>query len=114
MPTLRGIWDTFPLLQSGAAGFVPMGPEPSFTSGCTHLEVGERDPVHSVLTTQNPLGKHGGAHAIADLAVERWRIGSPIERQSQCLGGGRWTARAAFLTFSMASCASAPAATLID
>jgi len=60
MPTLRGIWDTFPLLQSGAAGFVPMGPEPSFTSGCTHLEVGERDPVHSVLTTQNPLGKHGG------------------------------------------------------
>jgi len=83
VPTLRGIWDTFPLLQSGAAGFVAMGPEPSFTPGCTqgsngccaelqspvtpgghtftgeHLEVGERDSIHSVLTTQNPLGKHG-------------------------------------------------------
>ena len=84
VPTLRGIWDTFPLLQSGAAGFVPMGPEPTFTAGCTqgsngccaellspvtpsghaftgqHVEAAERDPVHSVLTTQNALGQHGG------------------------------------------------------
>jgi len=84
VPTLRGIWDTFPLLQSGAAGFVPMEPEPTFTAGCTqgsngccaellspvtpsghaftgqHVEAAERDPIHSVLTTQNALGQHGG------------------------------------------------------
>jgi len=28
-----------------------------------HLEVGERDPVTSVLTTENPIGTHGGKTA---------------------------------------------------
>jgi YVTN family beta-propeller protein len=84
VPTLRGIWDTFPLLQSGAAGFTVVGSEPSFTPSCTqgsngcctellspvtplghaftgqHLEVNARDPIMAVLTTQNPTGQHGG------------------------------------------------------
>jgi hypothetical protein len=84
VPTLRGIWDTFPLLQSGAAGFTTVGGEPSFTPGCSpgsngccselvspvtplghpftgqHLEMSTRDPIMAVLTTENPLGQHGG------------------------------------------------------
>ena len=35
VPTLRGTWDTFPLLLSGAAGLGAVGPEPAFSGSCT-------------------------------------------------------------------------------
>lgn len=34
VPTLRGIWDTFPLLVSGSAGLGAFGAEPGFNPGC--------------------------------------------------------------------------------
>jgi DNA-binding beta-propeller fold protein YncE len=53
VPTLRGIWDTFPLLMSGAAGFEVTGPEPTFTLPCTPGSSGCCTQLRSPL---NPAG----------------------------------------------------------
>src|SRR5262245_57052262 len=87
VPTLRGIWDTFPLLVSGAAGLQSVGTEPSFSAGCTpgasgcctqlrgplnpggipvpeeHLAVATKDPMRAVLTA--PLAVQGTGHGTA-------------------------------------------------
>ena len=87
VPTLRGIWDTFPLLVSGAAGLQSVGTEPSFNAGCTpgasgcctqlrsplnpggipvpeeHLAVATKDPMRAVLTA--PLAVQGTGHGAA-------------------------------------------------
>jgi DNA-binding beta-propeller fold protein YncE len=87
VPTLRGIWDTFPLLVSGSAGLESVGPEPSFSPGCTpgsagccaqlasplnpggiavpeqHLEVTTKDAIRAVLTP--PLAVPGSGHGAA-------------------------------------------------
>ena len=87
VPTLRGIWDTFPLLVSGSAGFtVGGGPEPAFapctpgSSGCCaqlrspinpggiavpeqHLAVSTKDAIRAVLTP--PLAVPGTGHGAA-------------------------------------------------
>jgi hypothetical protein len=87
VPTLRGIWDTFPLLLSGSAGLEAVGPEPNFSSGCTpgssgccaelmsplnpggiavpaqHLAVNTKDPIRAVLTA--PLAVPGSGHGTA-------------------------------------------------
>ncbi len=87
VPGLRGIWDTFPLLVSGAAGLQAVGPEPAFTSPCTagssgcctqlqsplnpggtpvpeqHLAVSTKDPLRALLTA--PLAVAGTAHGRA-------------------------------------------------
>jgi DNA-binding beta-propeller fold protein YncE len=86
VPTLRGIWDTFPLLVSGAAGFTVGGPEPAFTpctpgsSGCCtqlespinpgglpvpeqHLALATKDAIRAVLTP--PLAVPGSGHGAA-------------------------------------------------
>jgi DNA-binding beta-propeller fold protein YncE len=87
VPTLRGTWDTFPLLMSGAAGFTVAGTEPTFTlpcspgsSGCCaqlqsplnpggtpvppqHLAVATKDAMRAVLTP--PLAVPGTGHGTA-------------------------------------------------
>ena len=87
MPTLRGIWDTFPLLLSGSAGLGVVGPEPAFSgrarpagSGCCaelqsplnpagtrfagqHLAVTTKDAMRAVLTP--PLAVPGTGHGAA-------------------------------------------------
>ena len=86
MPTLRGIWDTFPLLLSGAAGLGASDPSrrsPGCTpgsSGCCaqlrsplnpagnavpgqHLEVSTKDALRAVLTP--PLAVPGTGHGAA-------------------------------------------------
>jgi hypothetical protein len=87
VPTLRGIWDTFPLLVSGSAGLVAVGPEPAFAPGCTpgasgcctqlrsplnpggiavpeqHLAVATKDAMRAVLTP--PLAVPGTGHGAA-------------------------------------------------
>jgi DNA-binding beta-propeller fold protein YncE len=86
VPTLRGIWDTFPLLLSGSAGLGAVGSEPVFTpctpgsAGCCaqlasplnpggtavpeqHLEVTTKDAIRAVLTPPLavPFTGHGTA-----------------------------------------------------
>ena len=87
VPTLRGAWDTFPLLVSGSAGLGVVGPEPAFGSGCTpgsagccsqlrsplnpagitvpeqHLAVTTKDAIRAVLTA--PLAVAGTGHGAA-------------------------------------------------
>jgi DNA-binding beta-propeller fold protein YncE len=86
VPTLRGVWDTFPLLLSGAAGLGVVGPEPSFTfctpgsAGCCsqlesplnpagttvpeqHLAVTTKDALRAALTA--PLALPGTGHGAA-------------------------------------------------
>jgi hypothetical protein len=86
VPTLRGVWDTFPLLMSGAAGLGVVGPEPVFSpctpgsSGCCtqlqsplnpggtpipeqHLAVTTKDAMRAVLTA--PLALPGTGHGAA-------------------------------------------------
>jgi hypothetical protein len=86
VPTLRGIWDTFPLLLSGSAGLTAVGSEPSFgpctpgSSGCCaqlasplnpggilvpeqHLDVTTKDAIRAVLTP--PLAVPGSGHGTA-------------------------------------------------
>ncbi len=86
VPTLRGIWDTFPLLVSGSAGLAAVGSQPAFapcvsgSSGCCsqlesplnpggiavpeqHLEVTTKDAIRAVLTP--PLAVPGSAHGAA-------------------------------------------------
>lgn len=87
VPTLRGIWDTFPLLLSGSAGLGAVGPEPAFSPGCTpgsagccaelesplnpsgidvppqHLAVTTKDAIRAVLTA--PLAVPGTGHGAA-------------------------------------------------
>jgi hypothetical protein len=86
-PTLRGIWDTFPLLMSGSAGLHVVGSEPTFTPGCTagssgcctqlqsplnpggtavpeqHLDVSTKDALRALLTA--PLAVPGTGHGAA-------------------------------------------------
>jgi hypothetical protein len=86
-PTLRGIWDTFPLLVSGSAGMQVVGSEPTFTGSCTngssgcctqlksplnpsgsvvpeeHLAVANKDAMRAVLTP--PLAVPGTGHGAA-------------------------------------------------
>jgi DNA-binding beta-propeller fold protein YncE len=87
VPTLRGIWDTFPLLMSGSAGLGSAGAEPAFSVGCTpgsagccaelasplnpggiavpeqHLTVTTKDALRAVLTA--PLAVPGSGHGAA-------------------------------------------------
>jgi DNA-binding beta-propeller fold protein YncE len=87
VPTLRGIWDTFPLLLSGSAGLQSVGSQPTFSPGCTsgasgcctelrsplnpggtpvpeqHLAVGTKDAMRAVLTA--PLAVPGTGHGAA-------------------------------------------------
>ena len=86
VPTLRGIWDTFPLLMSGSAGLQVVGPEPVFSSctpgssGCCtqlrsplnpsgtavpeqHLTISTKDAMRALLTT--PLAVPGSGHGAA-------------------------------------------------
>ncbi len=87
VPSLRGIWDTFPLLVSGSAGLQAIGPEPGFSASCTpgasgcctelrsplnpggtsvpeqHLAVGTKDAMRAVLTP--PLAIAGTGHGAA-------------------------------------------------
>jgi YVTN family beta-propeller protein len=86
VPTLRGIWDTFPLLMSGSAGLQAVGPEPTFgpctpgSSGCCaqlqsplnpggmpvppqYLEVSTKDALRATLTA--PLAVPGSGHGAA-------------------------------------------------
>jgi hypothetical protein len=87
VPTLRGIWDTFPLLLSGAAGFGVAGSEPTFSLPCTagsagccsqlrsplnpggtlfadqHLTVSTKDAMRAVLSP--PLAVPGTGHGAA-------------------------------------------------
>jgi DNA-binding beta-propeller fold protein YncE len=86
VPTLRGTWDTFPLLLSGSAGLGPVGPEPVFTpctpggNGCCtqlrsplnpggtpapeqHLAVTTKQAMRAVLTA--PLAVPGSGHGAA-------------------------------------------------
>jgi hypothetical protein len=87
VPTLRGIWDTFPLLVSGSAGMQVVGPQPNFSPGCPpgtfgccselrspinatgtvvpeqHLAVGTKDAMRAVLTA--PLAVPGTGHGAA-------------------------------------------------
>ncbi len=87
VPTLRGTWDTFPLLMSGSAGLAAVGSEPAFTPACTpgtsgccaelqspinpsgtpvpeqHLGVTTKDPMREVLTA--PLAVPGTGHGAA-------------------------------------------------
>ncbi len=87
VPTLRGIWDTFPLLVSGAAGLGAVGVDPVFAPGCTpgsagccaqlqsplnpsgtpvpeqHLTVTAKDAMRAVLTA--PLAVPGTGHGAA-------------------------------------------------
>lgn len=84
VPTLRGLWDTFPLLLSGAAGLTAVGSEPAFSPSCTpgsagccaelqsplnpggiavppqHLAVSTKDALRAVLTA--PLAVPGTGH----------------------------------------------------
>jgi hypothetical protein len=53
VPTLRGIWDTFPLLVSGSAGLQAVGSEPTFTGSCTNGSSGCCTQLRSPL---NPGG----------------------------------------------------------
>jgi DNA-binding beta-propeller fold protein YncE len=85
-PTLRGIWDTFPLLMSGSAGLEVVGAEPVFGSctpgsgGCCtqlqspitpagnavpeqHLEVSTKDALRAMLTA--PLAVPSTGHGAA-------------------------------------------------
>jgi hypothetical protein len=85
-PTLRGIWDTFPLLLSGSAGLEVVGAEPTFgactpgSSGCCtqlqspitpagnavpeqHLDVSTKDALRAMLTA--PLAVAGTGHGAA-------------------------------------------------
>jgi hypothetical protein len=89
-PTLRGIWDTFPLLMSGSAGLEVVGSEPVFgpctpgSSGCCtqllspitpagnaftgqHLDVSTKDALRAVLTPPLavPGSGHGGALSLS-------------------------------------------------
>jgi len=86
VPTLRGIWDTFPLLLSGSAGLEVVGAEPTFgactpgSSGCCtqlqspitpagnavpeqHLDVSTKDALRAMLTA--PLAVAGTGHGAA-------------------------------------------------
>lgn len=87
VPTLRGIWDTFPLLVSGSAGLGAVGSEPAFSGSCTpggagcctelasplnpsgiavppqHLEVTTKDAMRALLTP--PLAVPGSGHGAA-------------------------------------------------
>jgi len=87
VPSLRGSWDTFPLLVSGSAGLQAIGPEPGFSPSCTpgasgcctelrsplnpggtsvpeqHLAVGTKDAMRAVLTP--PLAIAGTGHGAA-------------------------------------------------
>jgi hypothetical protein len=86
VPTLRGIWDTFPLLMSGAAGLTVVGSDPPFgpctpgSSGCCtqlqsplnpggtpvppqYLEIDTKDALRAMLTT--PLAVPGSGHGSA-------------------------------------------------
>lgn len=87
VPTLRGIWDTFPLLLSGSAGLAAAGPEPAFSPGCVpggpgccaqlrsplnpggipvppqHLAVTTKDAMRATLTP--PLAVPGTGHGAA-------------------------------------------------
>lgn len=86
VPTLRGIWDTFPLLMSGAAGLEVVGSGPAFgpctpgSSGCCtqlqsplnpggtpvppqHLGVSTKDALRATLTA--PLAVSGTGHGAA-------------------------------------------------
>lgn len=87
VPTLRGLWDTFPLLLSGSAGLGAFGSEPAFTLPCTpgsagccaqlksplnpggitvppqHLDVTTKDALRAVLTA--PLAVPGSGHGAA-------------------------------------------------
>jgi len=86
VPTLRGIWDTFPLLVSGSAGLESVGSQPAFSpctpgsAGCCsqlasplnpggialpeqHLEVTTKDAIRAVLTA--PLAVPGFGHGEA-------------------------------------------------
>ena len=85
-PTLRGIWDTFPLLMSGSAGLQVVGGEPVFgactpgSSGCCtqmqspitpagnavpeqHLDVSTKDALRAALSA--PLAVAGTGHGAA-------------------------------------------------
>ncbi len=85
-PTLRGIWDTFPLLMSGSAGLQVVGSEPVFgsctpgSSGCCtqmqspitpagnavpeqHLDVSTKDALRAALSA--PLAVAGTGHGAA-------------------------------------------------
>jgi hypothetical protein len=94
VPTLRGIWDTFPLLLSGSAGLTFVGPEPSFSLPCTtgsagccsqlasplnpggiavpeqHLEVSTKDALRAVLTAPLAVGGSGHGAALSLSATE--------------------------------------------
>jgi hypothetical protein len=87
VPTLRGIWDTFPLLLSGAAGFEAVGSEPVFNEPCMagsdgcctqlegpinpdgipvpeqHLELTSKDALRQMLPP--PLAVAGSGHGTA-------------------------------------------------
>lgn len=87
VPTLRGVWDTFPLLLSGSAGLSAVGAEPAFAPGCAvgssgccaqlksplnpsgitvppqHLAVSTKDALRAVLTP--PLAVPGSGHGAA-------------------------------------------------
>jgi DNA-binding beta-propeller fold protein YncE len=86
VPTLRGIWDTFPLLMSGSAGLQVVGSEPTFSpctpgaSGCCtqlqsplnpggtpvppeHLAVSTKDALRAMLTP--PLAVAATGHGAA-------------------------------------------------
>src|SRR5262249_25649393 len=87
VPTLRGVWDTFPLLLSGSAGLGAVGAEPAFTPSCTpgaagccaqlrsplntagitvpeeHLAATAKDALRAVLTA--PLAVPGTGHGAA-------------------------------------------------
>lgn len=87
VPTLRGTWDTFPLLLSGSAGLGAVGPEPAFSPTCTpggagccaelrsplnpagtsfagqHLALTTKDAMRAVLTP--PLAVPGTGHGAA-------------------------------------------------
>ena len=87
VPTLRGVWDTFPLLLSGSAGLGAVGAEPPFSSFCMpgssgccaelqsplnpsgivvpeqHLDVTTKDALRAVLTA--PLAMPGSGHGAA-------------------------------------------------
>jgi DNA-binding beta-propeller fold protein YncE len=87
VPTLRGVWDTFPLLVSGSAGLGAVGVDPVFAPGCTpgsagccsqlqsplnpsgtpvpeqHLAVTAKDAMRAVLTA--PLAVPGTGHGAA-------------------------------------------------
>ena len=59
VPTLRGIWDTFPLLLSGSAGLGAVGPEPAF--GAVHA--GLERLLHAAAEPAQPGGNRSAGAA---------------------------------------------------